>query len=326
MSFKAPFGVNNSHVQTIFSSCGPRRYWLHKRYQRFKQYESSQIVECADGVRLAGIYTQSPIKQAHDKMAILIHGWEGSADSSYMLSMAASLLGQGINVFRLNLRDHGNTHHLNYDLFNSTMIDEVVSAVAQIQQYYPHKHNYLIGFSLGGNFSLRVAALASPNKVNLDSVIAYCPVIHAKHSNHLLNTQYAFVYGRYFTKKWKQSLRAKLAHFPEYDYGDVLEQATTLDELNRIFIPQYTPYQQLDDYYDAYAISGDVLKHTICPCYLHFSKDDMIIPYQDVEQIADSPDLHITLTEQGGHCGFLENWQGESWQDRRALGLIKSNS
>ena len=98
----------------------------------------------------------------------------------------------------------------------------------------------------------------------------------------------------------------------------------TLDQMNKEFIPKYTAYDDVEEYFSAYAVTGEFLSKTICPCYLHFAKDDMIIPYQDVELLADNPDLHITITEKGGHCGFLMNWKFDSWQDHRTLELLNS--
>ena len=75
-------------------------------------------------------------------------------------------------------------------------------------------------------------------------------------------------------------------------------------------------------YFDAYAITGSMLDKTICPCHLHFAKDDMMIPYQDIDLLADNPDIHITVTERGGHCGFLKNWKFDCWQDERVIELV----
>ncbi len=38
---------------------------------------------------------------------MLMHGWEGSADSLYLLSASQSLFEAGFEVVRLNFRDHG---------------------------------------------------------------------------------------------------------------------------------------------------------------------------------------------------------------------------
>ena len=70
------------------------------------------LLEVAGGVRLHGI-ASLPAAQPPRAMVLLLHGWEGSAESSYMRLTAAQLLHAGLAVFRLNFRDHGNSHHLN---------------------------------------------------------------------------------------------------------------------------------------------------------------------------------------------------------------------
>lgn len=323
-SFEPPFGLRNPHVQTIFSSVGPRRTKARRSFYKHALLQQKIILECGEGVRLAGVLNLANPLQAADKMAVLIHGWEGSQDSSYMLSMASRLLDEGIDVFRLNMRDHGETHELNEGMFNSTLVDEVIGAIADLQVKHPRTQTHLIGFSLGGNFSLRVAALAEAHKVNLQSVIAFCPVVHAKGSNTVLNQPKNWVYGQYFVRKWKRSLRKKLQYFPDYGFADQLDSMKNLNQMNEHLVPQYTDFKNLNDYFDAYAIDGEALANTVCPCYLHFAQDDMIIPVDGANLLAANPNLHITITEHGGHCGFIKNWKFDSWQDDRALEIIQA--
>ena len=94
------------------------------------------------------------------RIAVLVHGWEGNAESLYILSLGQQLFDRGFDVVRLNLRDHGDTHHLNRELFHSCRLPEVVGAVQSLQAVVPGQPLHLVGFSLGGNFMLRVAAQA----------------------------------------------------------------------------------------------------------------------------------------------------------------------
>jgi len=323
-SFQPPIGLRNAHLQTVLSSMGPRQLKIAKAFAPHAPKQQEVLLDCGDGIRLNGAFNQSG-SQPSDNMAILIHGWEGSIKSSYMLTMTSHLLNNGIDVFRLNMRDHGDSHHLNEKIFNSTMIDEVIGAIEDLQSKYVYKNSHLIGFSLGGNFSLRVAALAHDRNIALDGVIAFCPVIHAKQSNYVLNMSRNRLYGRYFVRKWKRSLRKKLEHFPEYAYRSELNSLKTLDDMNEKLIPVYTDFASVDEYFDAYGLHGEMMSKTICPCYLHFAKDDMIIPVDGVEQLANNPHLNVTITEHGGHCGFLKNWKFDSWQDQRALDIIQND-
>ena len=89
---------------------------------------------------------------------MILHGWEGSAESCYVISLGAELLASGFDVLRLNLRDHGDSHHLNREIFHSCRLAEVVGATRAVAQRFPQARIFLAGFSLGGNFVLRVSA------------------------------------------------------------------------------------------------------------------------------------------------------------------------
>src|SRR3546814_20301453 len=70
--------------------------------------------------------------------------------------MACAVDAAGYSVFRLNLRDHGGSHHLNRDFFHSARINEVLGTIKAVQAFDTATPLYVIGFSLGGNFALRV--------------------------------------------------------------------------------------------------------------------------------------------------------------------------
>ena len=102
----------------------------------------------------------------------MLHGWEGSVDSSYMRMTAARLLEAGFDVVRLNFRDHGQTHHLNEGLFHSNLLDEVVHAAGDVAQRFPAQRMVVAGYSLGGNFALRLA-LRAPAAVSYTHLDVY---------------------------------------------------------------------------------------------------------------------------------------------------------
>jgi len=321
--FKPPFGLRNPHLQTILSSMGPRKLKIAKSLAQFESKQKEYVLDCGEGVRLVGALNLAKTKPSK-KLVILVHGWEGSIKSSYIVSMTHKLLESGVDVFRLNMRDHGDTHHLNKKIFNATLINDVIGGVESIQRQLSYQDYYLVGFSLGGNFSLRVAALSHDRDISLKSVIAFCPPVHAGKSNDVLNERRNWLYGAYFVKKWKSSLTKKLEHFPEYEFANTLAAMKNLNEMNEQLIPRYTGFKSVDEYFNAYALNAKNMSRTICPCYLHFSKDDMIIPVQGASELSNNDNLHITVTEYGGHCGFLSNWKLDSWQDERALEIILS--
>jgi len=254
-------------------------------------------------------------------MAVLIHGWEGSSDSLYLLSTGAYLQARGYDVFRLNLRDHGPSHHLNPELFHSNRIGEVVGAVRRIQEMMPDLPLFLAGFSLGGNFALRVALRAPARGIRLRQVVAVCPVLEPAHTLAALESGWS-VYRAYFLAKWRRSLRKKAELFPElYDFDDI-EAHRTLTDLTAYFVEYYSGFPDLRSYLKGYALTGDVLDPLEVPSRIISSRDDPMIPAEDIGNIARPRSLTVTLTEHGGHCGYLETFSMRGWAERQIADLF----
>jgi len=91
-------------------------------------------------------------------MVIFLHGWEGSSSSVYILESANYFYRLGsLPSDVLNLRDHGDSHHLNEGLFHGALLQETFEGVEHLSAFSAGTPVYLVGFSLGGNFALRIA-------------------------------------------------------------------------------------------------------------------------------------------------------------------------
>jgi hypothetical protein len=311
--FNPPWWLRNAHLQSFLASVGPRQRLARRRAAAMLAASREEILDCDDGVRLHGEY--APHAEASRGLVILIHGWHGHSGSAYLLSAAGHLYERGFSVFRLHLRDHGPSHHLNRELFNSVRLPEVVSAVARVAELYPHPRVYLAGFSLGGNFALRVALQAPARSIPLRRVVAVCPVLDPAHTMQALGE--SVVYHQYFQRKWRRALLTKLRHFPEYDFAGELRELKSLRAMNEFFVPRYTGFADTRSYLAAYAITGERLAPLTMPSHIIASRDDPVIPSADLERLARPAALSIELTEYGGHCGFIRDWRLNGWIEQR---------
>ena len=87
--FNPPPLLRNAHVQTLISGTPLRSWPLRRRTRRLQAEARDVILQCSDSVRLHGLYNPHP--QPTRGLAILLHGWEGCAESSYQLSNAHTL-------------------------------------------------------------------------------------------------------------------------------------------------------------------------------------------------------------------------------------------
>jgi predicted alpha/beta-fold hydrolase len=321
MSFRPPLGLQNRHIQSVSNRAPWRRRQIERDAAELRATAAGVVLDCGDGIRLQGIY--SARSEPSRGLVVLLHGWEGCADSSYMLSAGAALHAAGFDIFRLNLRDHGGTFDLNEELFHSCRIGEVVSAVRRIDEIYRPTRMALVGQSLGGNFAVRVAARAPDAGIELARVFAIGPVLKPVSTMRALE-EGLWIYRSYFLRRWRQSLLSKAAAFPHlYDFGD-LRRFRTLTETTDYFVTEYTEFTNLGAYLDGYKLTGTVLADLAVPTRLVLAADDPVIPSRDVKELAPSPYLEIDLLDRGGHCGFVDNYGLESWIDREIVGDLRA--
>lgn len=319
-SFQPRWWLRGPHHQSVLPSLPLRRVAVRRAARGLLAASRELRLDCGDGSVLQAFHAAPPAQAARGvpTLAVLLHGWEGSAESLYILTLARRLHAHGYDVVRLNLRDHGDTHHLNRDLFHSCRLPEVVGAVARLQAGFPAHRLVLGGFSLGGNFMLRVAAEAPRASLRIAHALAVSPVLDPARTLEALESG-LWIYPRYFIRKWSRSLRRKQRAWPgEFDF-DPLLRAGDLRRMTADLVRAHTEYRDLESYLAGYAITGTRLAGLAVPSTILTALDDPMIPARDLDLLPREPCLRIVVTEHGGHCGFLETLGPTSWVDEFAL-------
>ncbi len=307
----------------MLASTGARRGSIVRRTAGVVAAEKEVVLDCGDAVRLQ-CFRSSPVNST-GRPVVILHGWEGSAQSLYILSLAQQMFDRGFEVVRLNLRDHGETHHLNRDLFHSCRLSDVIGGLRAIQGIFPGRPLSLAGFSLGGNFLLRAAARANEAGLSIAKVVAVSPVLDPGET--LVALEQSFPgYQLYFVRKWMRSLLKKQAVWPDvYDFREIGRMAD-LRRMTAELVRRFTEFPSLDDYLDGYSITGSRLAHLKVPARIITSLDDPIIPAHSLQRLAREGSLQLTVTRHGGHCGFLERLSGPSWVERQIVAELDTEA
>ena len=318
MSFLPPVGLRNAHLNTILGSAGPRKWLVQHRAGPLLAAAREVLLDCRDGVRLHGEF--SPNADPRRGLVILIHGWEGSARSTYLLSTAAHLFARGFSVFRLHLRDHGPTHHLNREPFLAIRLDEVLDALEQVQARFVHDDSYLVGYSLGGNIAVRAAAALSGRAIQLRRVVAVCPPVDPARTAEALRR--SPLYNRYFVRKWQRSFQQKIRCFPEHAANRDVFEHRDLVALHQAFVPRYSNHPDAASYFRAYTLNSAVLPTLQAPCHIILAEDDPVVPVATRTLLPAHANLTLEVTRYGGHCGFVKDYALRAWVDERIDRLL----
>ncbi len=313
-SYQPPRWLRNPHLQSMLASSRVRLRRGQQLLGATGAVSRELILDGGNGVRLQAWHSGVPGRTPCG-VALLLHGWEGSSESSYMRMTAARMLQAGFDVVRLNFRDHGNTHHLNPGIFHSCRIDEVVQAAGDVARRFPGLPLVAAGYSLGGNFVLRLALHAPCAGVPLLHVASVCPVLDPAQTMESIETGPA-MYDWYFHRKWTGSLRRKRALFPELADCDDTVLALDIRALTDWLVRRHTDFGSLQAYFDGYSIAGERLAGLQVPADILMAKDDPVIPFATFDHwhLPDSAQLQIARW--GGHCGFIENLRGDGFSER----------
>ena len=310
--FTPAVGLTNPNLQTIFSSA-IRKIIIPRTEAEFLNAGQEEIINLGS-VRLQ-IERDKPANTEPLGLIMIIPGWLGHSKSSYVVSLAKKLVDARFEVVRITLRDHGETCHLNSGLFHSAETQEVVDLIKKLvddfKVRYPNREGDLttglVGFSMGGNFALRVARQLSSVRT-----LAISPSLSPhKTIQKIENSQ---IYRPYFINKWRKIFRDKQRHFPDlYDFSYAMKQKSIIT-LTKHFIGEFTSFDSVDSYCDAYDLCGSRLEGV--NAHILASLDDPVVPTSDIDELP--PSVTRKMTKRGGHTAFIENWALESWSDSYA--------
>src|ERR1700751_3306881 len=85
-TFQPPRWLRNRHVQSMLASTGARRGAITRRSTPLLAASKELLLDCGDGVRLQAF--RSTPTNTTGRPVVILHGWEGSAESLYILSLS----------------------------------------------------------------------------------------------------------------------------------------------------------------------------------------------------------------------------------------------
>jgi len=259
---------------------------------------------------------------------IIVHGLEGSSESQYMLGIAAKGMAAGMNVVRMNQRNCGGTDALSPTLYHSGRSQDIAAVAKNLQLQDRISRFALAGFSMGGNLVLKLAGeWGKGGPPQFRAVAAVCPSMNLAASADALHIPANRLYEYYFMWQLRRRLRAKARFFPRVFDTSRMRGVTSLRDFDDKVTAHYCGFEGASDYYERSAAANVVDRIAVPTLILHAANDPFIrILPETRRKILSNPHITFVETEDGGHCSFLAQPDGDDgrWAERQVVEFLRA--
>ncbi|MDN3667846.1 alpha/beta fold hydrolase [Echinicola jeungdonensis] len=302
----------NGHLQTIVPGLFRRQITLPFERERITTHDQDFL-------------DLDWLKNKSSKLVIISHGLEGNSRRPYMCGMAKHFFLNGYDVLTWNFR--GCSEELNktaifYHSGATYDLDQVVRHAAP-----NYMEIYLIGFSLGGNLTLKYMGEAVDRNPKIKKAVAISTPLHLKSSCNKISTGKNIIYSRRFLKTLKEKVYLKAQRFPDIISTQGLEKIKTLREFDDQFTGPMHGFNDAHHYYEQCS-SLYFLEGIQVPALILNALNDPFLSQAcfPVDLAVALDHIFMEFPPYGGHVGFTPRKRKEIyWSEKRAFEFITSD-
>ncbi len=308
--YQCKWWLRNMHISTIWASqfrSSPRLNLTRNR------------VELEDG----DFIDLDEYRRGNNKVVLLLHGLEGNSNSKYMKNMASKFINNEWDAILMNHRSCSGEDNRLFSCYHSGKSDDLHQILNTINALYTYDSIVVIGFSLGGNVSLKYLGEDWIKPKNLKACVSISPPIDLEACGKALNSDENWIYAKTFLATMRKKLELKLQKFPSQDSGQLARVKNLHDFDNEYTGPAHN-FGNAQGYYDTCS-SKPFIKHITIPTLILVAKNDSFMrvscyPYEIVEKL---PNVYLETPEYGGHVGFIRKGK-YYYQEERAYMFVQS--
>lgn len=240
---------------------------------------------------------------------VLVHGLGGSAESGYLVALTAAARARGLTVLRVNLRSSGGSERLSRTLPNAGRSDDLGAVLEVLADELPRPVG-VVGFSLGGNLTMRYVARAG-DACRADAAVAVNPPLDLDACLSRLERGVLRPYDRFYVVKVCRQLEAirRVREVP----GPVADpwKIGGLRRFDDLFTAPDGGYPSSVEYY-ADASAGPLLGGVRRPSLVLTAVNDPVVDWEIVRSFVGER-VELLVTERGGHCGYWQTGATRFW-------------
>ena len=260
-------------------------------------------------------------------ITIIIHGLEGSSNSSYVKSLTKLLNDQLIDVVALNLKGCSGEPNRLLSSYHSGKTDDLEEVISYLSENYNYENIHLVGFSLGGNIILKYLGeeIYSSHK-KIRSAVTVSTPCDLKRSSVELSKFWNNLYMKRFLVSLKNKLKIKSVQFPD-SFLDMekISNARDFFDMDNLYTAPAHGFKNAFDYWKK-SSSKQFIPHIKTPTLLITSKDDPFLSKSciPIQEAKNNPNFILEITSYGGHVGFNSSFSKTNnyWLENKILEFL----
>jgi uncharacterized protein len=246
------------------------------------------------------------IKKGGRDLLIFSHGLEGSSDSKYIVNMIDALYSKDFDFLSWNSRSCSGEMNKLETFYHSGKADDLDIVINHANNTKNYKNIYLLGFSMGGNITLKYLGAYTNNlPQNIKSATVFSVPCDLESSCHSISTGFSKVYGKSFLKTLHWKLLQKKDRLEDrFDFNKIAK-FKTLFEFDNVVTGPIHGYKDALDYYNKESSKNFISKIKTKTIIVNAKNDPFLqgdcYPYH----ITNSTKFVNLITPYfGGHVGF----------------------
>ncbi len=263
------------------------------------------------------------LTQASEELIIISHGLEGCTDRPYIKGMARAFYQFGKDVLAWNYRGCSGEMNKQKRFYHSGATDDL-DVVVKHAIHKGYKKITLIGFSLGGNLTLKyLGESIRPSEIN--KAIVFSVPLHLASSCASLSSRSNYLYVLKFLRSLKAKVEEKGKIRNDIDLKP-LASIKTLQDFDNEYTSKLHGYKDAMDYYESCS-SLYFVKNINVPTLIVNAANDSFLSdaCYPRDMLKNHPYVQLIIPKQGGHVGFTQfNSNGLFWSEEKALQFYKN--
>jgi predicted alpha/beta-fold hydrolase len=308
--YRPPFPLFNRHLETIY----PALFRKVKAPSPQRERISTSDDDFLD---------LDWMRQGSDKLVIVSHGLEGNSRRAYVMGMARAFYLKGFDALAWNYRGCGEEMNRRLRFYHSGASDDLHCVVTHaVSQGY--RGIFLVGFSLGGNVTLKYLGETGQQIVPaVKGAATFSVPLNLDGSCTEITKRSNFLYALRFLRSLKKKVVNKSRIMKGIDVTGI-GSIRTLRQFDDRYTAPLHGFVDAAEYYKRCS-SLYFLNAISVPTLVVNARNDPFLSPDCYPVNLSNPKVTLEYPGHGGHVGFAQFRQnGLYWSEARALQFIES--